>query len=88
MLVLLAMFPVPVRKIDIRVAVAFGLLLYGGSCIADSLLSPDTAGAQFVLTQWVRGFAQFSSILFLNQAATVSVSREFAADASGLFNAA
>jgi DHA2 family multidrug resistance protein len=88
MIVLLAMFPILVRKIDMRIAVAFGLFLYGASCIADSLLSPDTAGAQFVLTQIVRGFAQFFAVLFLNQAATVSVPREYAADASGLFNAA
>jgi DHA2 family multidrug resistance protein len=88
MIVLLAMFPVLVRRIDIRIAVAFGLFLYGATCIADSLLSPETAGAQFVLTQLVRGIAQFFAILFLNQAATVSVPREYAADASGLFNAA
>jgi len=88
MIMLLAMFPVLVRKIDIRIAVAFGLFLYGATCIADSLLSPETAGAQFVLTQLVRGLAQFFAILFLNQAATVSVPREYAADASGLFNAA
>jgi DHA2 family multidrug resistance protein len=36
----------------------------------------------------MRGFAQFFSILFLNQAATSSVPPELAADASGLFNAA
>jgi DHA2 family multidrug resistance protein len=88
MIVLLAMFPILVRKIDIRIAVAFGLFLYGATCIADSLLSPGTAGEQFVLTQLVRGFAQFFAILFLNQAATVSLPREYAADASGLFNAA
>jgi DHA2 family multidrug resistance protein len=88
MIALLAMFPILVRKIDIRIAVAFGLFVYGASCITDSLLSPDTAGAQFVMTQLVRGVAQFFSVLFLNQAATVSVAREYAADASGLFNAA
>jgi len=87
-LLMLALFPVMVRIIDVRVAVALGLALYGASCFLDAQLTPDSAGAQFVLTQVMRGFAQFFSILFLNQAATSSVPPELAADASGLFNAA
>ena len=87
-LLMLALFPVMVRIVDVRVAVALGLALYGASCFLDAQLTPDSAGAQFVLTQVMRGFAQFFSILFLNQAATSSVPPELAADASGLFNAA
>jgi len=82
------MFPILVRRIDIRLAVGFGLFLYSASCFADSYLSPDSAGADFVWTQILRGFAQFFALLFLNQSATNSAPREYAADASGLFNAA
>ncbi|MHB8286084.1 MAG: MDR family MFS transporter [Caulobacteraceae bacterium] len=87
-IMLLAVFPILVRAIDIRIAIAFGLFLYGMSCFMDAGLTPLTAGPQFFLSQVVRGVAQFFSLLFLNQAATSSVAREYAEDASGLFNAA
>jgi len=85
---MLAAFPVLVRIIDVRVAVAIGIGLYSTSCFVDAHLNPEFAGPQFILTQVMRGFAQFFSFLFLNQAATSSVPPELAADASGLFNAA
>ena len=85
---MLALFPLLVRRIDVRVAVAFGMFLYALSCLLDAHATGDTAGGQFFWTQVMRGFAQFFSMLFLNQAATVAVGREFAEDASGLFNAA
>ncbi len=85
---MLAVFPILVRRIDLRLAVALGLLLYGASCFIDIGLTSDTAGPQFVLSQVIRGFAQFFAMLFLNAAATSSVAQELAEDASGLFNAA
>lgn len=85
---MLGAFPVLVRIIDVRLAVALGIGLYSASCFLDAHLNPDFAGPQFSLTQVMRGFAQFFSMLFLNQAATSSVPPELAADASGLFNAA
>lgn len=87
-LVMLALFPLLVRVVDIRAAIAFGLLLYGVSCLMDAHLTPDSAGPEFFWSQVIRGFAQFFALLFLNQAATDSVSRRYAEDASGLFNAA
>jgi DHA2 family multidrug resistance protein len=87
-IMMLAVFPILVRWIDLRVAITLGLLLYSISCFMNTHLSPDTSGPQFVTTQLLRGFGQFFSMLFLNQAATNSVSRDYAEDASGLFNAA
>ena len=87
-LMLLAVFPILVRVIDIRIAVAFGFVLYGVSCFMDIHLSPEAAGPQFVDSQILRGVAQFFAMLFLNQAATSAVSRDLMEDASGLFNAA
>ncbi len=87
-LMLLAVFPILVRLIDIRFAVAFGFVLYGVSCFMDIHLSPQAAGPQFVTSQIVRGVAQFFAMLFLNQAATSAVSQDLVEDASGLFNAA
>jgi DHA2 family multidrug resistance protein len=87
-IVMLAFFPILVRKIDLRAAIAFGFLLYGVSCLLDTTLTAQSAGSDFFWSQVLRGFAQFFSMLFLNQAATASVSHELAEDASGLFNAA
>lgn len=85
---MLALFPILVRLVDLRLAVALGLFLYGVSCFMDASLTADVAGPQFFWTQVMRGFAQFFSMLFLNQAATSAVAHDLAEDASGLFNAA
>ncbi|ARW15618.1 MDR family MFS transporter [Komagataeibacter europaeus] len=87
-LLMLAVFPILVRKLDIRLAIAFGMFLYVVSCFMNAHLSPDSAGPHFFWSQVVRGFAQFFSLLFLNQAATSAVPIQYAEDASGLFNAA
>lgn len=87
-IVMLAFFPILVRRIDLRLAVGLGLVLYGVSCFLDVGLTAESAGPDFYLSQVVRGVAQFFCLLFLNQAATASVAHELAEDASGLFNAA
>ena len=81
-------FPFMVKHVDVRIAVGTGLLLYSMSCFLESGLTPDSAGSSFVIGQILRGFAMFFSMFFLNQAATSSVDRRYADDASGLFNAA
>lgn len=86
--VMLAFFPLLIRVLDLRIAVGFGLLLFAVSCFMDAGLTGDTAGPQFIWTQVIRGFAQFFTLFFLNQAAALSVAKELAEDASGLFNAA
>ena len=85
---MMATFPFMVKHLDVRIAVALGLLLYATSCFFDSNLTPDSAGGDFVPGQILRGFAMFFSMIFLNQAATSAVDRRYADDASGLFNAA
>ncbi|MCO6416534.1 multidrug efflux MFS transporter [Siccirubricoccus sp. KC 17139] len=87
-LLMLAVFPFLVRFVDVRLAVALGLLLFGASCFIDTGLTPESTGDDLFWAQVVRGFAQFFAMLFLNQAATAAVPRENADDASGLYNAA
>ena len=87
-IVMMVFFPFLVRRVDVRAAIAFGLLLYGIGCFMSTGLNSETSGPQFVVSQIVRGFGQFFSLMFLNQAATRSVTREFTEDASGLFNVA
>ena len=87
-ILMMATFPFMVKHLDVRIAVALGLLLYSISCFLESGLTPDSAGGDFVTGQLLRGLAMFFSMIFLNQAAASSVDKEYADDASGLFNAA
>jgi DHA2 family multidrug resistance protein len=68
--------------------VGVGLLAYGASCLLDARLTPDAAGPEFVPGQLLRGVGMFLTLIMLNQAATTAVGKEYAIDASGLFNAA
>jgi len=85
---LMLFFPLLLRTVGLRYLVGTGLIAYGLSCILDSNLSPDAAGPQFVPGQLLRGVGMFLTLIMLNQAATSAVSKEYAIDASGLFNAA
>jgi MFS transporter, DHA2 family, multidrug resistance protein len=87
-ILMLGVFPFLVKHLDVRLAVALGLLLYSISCFLQSNLTPVSAGGDFFVGQLLRGFGLFFTIFFLNQAAALSVAPEYADDASGLFNAA
>jgi DHA2 family multidrug resistance protein len=85
---MMPLIPLAIRYIDIRVAVALGLMILAGSAYMDVSMSADSAGSDFIASQLLRGVGTVFVMLFLNQAAIQSVSREYASDASGLFNAA
>ena len=88
-LLMMPLFPWLARTVDIRLLIALGLLCFAGSCFMNSsTLTGDSVGPDFTLPQILRGFGQFFSMLFLNQAATNSIGPEYAEDASGLFNGA
>jgi DHA2 family multidrug resistance protein len=87
-LMLMPLVPLLIRYVDIRPAVAFGLVLLGGSAFMDSTLTAQATGSAFVASQLIRGVGTIFAMLYLNQAAIQSVPREFASDAAGLFNAA
>ncbi|WP_298668466.1 MDR family MFS transporter [uncultured Sphingomonas sp.] len=86
-LMLMPFTPLMIRHIDIRIAVAAGLLIMASSCWLDTTLSAQSAGGAFVESQLLRGIGTILCFLFLNQAAIASVSAEDAGDAAGLFNA-
>ncbi|MFK3781707.1 MDR family MFS transporter [Agrobacterium sp. NPDC089420] len=88
MLFVMPFFPLLVRHLDLRIAIAFGLCCYAASCYIDSSLTAGAAGGDFYTSQFLRGVGQTFALIFLNQAATRSVPREFAQDAAGLYSAA
>ena len=85
-LFMMAIVPILLRRIDVRIAVASGLLIMGSAALLDSRLTTEAAGGDFVLSQLLRGVGQILAMLFLSQAVVRSVPREDAGDASGLFN--
>ena len=86
-LVMMAIVPILLKRVDIRLAVAAGLFIMGGSALLDSNLSLASSGPDFTVSQLLRGVGQILGMLFLSQAVVRSVPPEDAGDASGLFNA-
>lgn len=87
-LAMMTVYPFLATRLDVRLAVAIGLLLYGLGCVMNARITTDASGSTFFWSMIMIGFGQFFAIIFLNAAATSAVSQELAEDASGLFNAA
>lgn len=85
---MMPLFPLLVKKFDLRYVVLTGMLVMATSCWLDTTLTINSDGSDFVESQLLRGLGQALSMLFLNQAAIASVKPDEAGDASGLFNAA
>ena len=86
-LFMMAIVPILLCTVDIRIAVASGLVIMGASALIDAELTIASAGADFTVSQLMRGVGQILAMLFLSQAVVRSVPPEDAGDASGLFNA-
>lgn len=87
-MLMMPLTPFLIRFVDIRVAVAFGLLVLAGSAYMETDLTSLSTGGAFADSQLLRGVGTIFAMLFLNQAAIQSVPPEQASDAAGLFNAA
>ncbi|WGS53328.1 multidrug efflux MFS transporter [Paraburkholderia sp. D15] len=75
-------------KVDFRVLVITGLVLYAISCMIDIDLTAQSVGHDFIWSQLIRGTAQMLAMMPLNQASMAAVSREDSGDAAGLYNMA
>jgi MFS transporter, DHA2 family, multidrug resistance protein len=87
-LMMMPLVPLLIRWVDIRLAVGFGLSVLAISAWHETDLTAQAAGGEFVVSQLMRGVGTIFAMVFLNQAAIQSVTREHASDAAGLFNAA
>jgi DHA2 family multidrug resistance protein len=87
-LLMMPFVPLLIRYVDIRIAVGAGLLILAWSAYLETDLTAQATGSAFVDSQLMRGVGTIFAMLFLNQAAIQSVSRDNASDAAGLFNAA
>jgi len=86
-LFMMAIVPLLLRAVDVRIAVASGLLIMAVAAFLDSHLTINSVGADFTVSQLIRGVGQILGMLFLSQAVVRAVPAEDAGDASGLFNA-
>jgi len=87
-LLMMTVYPLLEKRLDLRIGVAFGLVLYGIGCLMNAHLSQSYTGTDFVYSLIIIGFGQFFALMFLNSAATTAVDSKLVEDASGLFNAA
>jgi DHA2 family multidrug resistance protein len=87
-MVMMPIIPFLIQKVDIRIAVGFGMSMLALSAWLETDLTVFTTGGGFVDSQLLRGVGAVFSMMFLNQAAIQSVPRDQASDAAGLFNSA
>lgn len=85
-LIITPFVPVLMKKIDPRVLVSFGFILFGASCAMNGFMSHDYAGDQLVLSMVVRAFGLPFIITPLSALSTGGIEREQAGSASALFN--
>jgi DHA2 family multidrug resistance protein len=85
---MMPILPLLLRKVDFRILVTTGLLMYAASCMLDTDLTAQSVGHDFLWAQLMRGIAQMLAMMPLNQASMAAVSREDSGDAAGLYNMA
>jgi DHA2 family multidrug resistance protein len=85
---MMPILPFLLGKVNIRWMVLCGLVCFATSCFLDTDLTAQSSGANFVMSQLLRGLGQILSFMPLNQASVGAVSREDAGDAAGLYNMA
>jgi DHA2 family multidrug resistance protein len=85
---LVGVMPALMGRVDMRVLVGGGLAAMALGCFLDVGLTAQSAGADFTVSQLLRGAGQMLVMFSLNQASVGAVEPELAGDAAGLFNMA
>lgn len=78
--------PIIMKRLDARLLVGFGFVLFGVSAVMNGYLSPNTAGPQLVVSQLVRALGQPFVIVPLSSLATGGLAGADQAQGSALFN--
>src|ERR1700734_3291500 len=85
---MMPLLPRLLGKVDPRILVIVGLLLFAVSCMLDTSLTAQSVGHDFYASQLLRGVGQMCAMMPLNQASMAAVSQSEAGDAAGLYNMA
>lgn len=85
-LVIIPLVPKLMNKIDSRILLTVGLMLFAFSAFLSSGMTHDTAGPEFIISNLVRALGQPLIMVPLSTLTTASIKPEQAASASSLFN--
>ena len=83
-LFLLPIMPSLMKRVDARLLVGLGLLLFAASCFINVDMSPDTAMDQLMLPQLMRAAGQPLATIPLTQLSVVGLTRRDTADSAGI----
>jgi len=83
-LFLLPVMPLLMKRVDPRLLVGLGLLLFAASCFINVDMSPDTAMDQLMLPQLMRAAGQPLATIPLTQLSVVGLTRRDTADSAGI----
>jgi DHA2 family multidrug resistance protein len=83
-LFLLPVMPFLMKRVDPRILVCMGLLLFAASCFINVDMSPDTAMDQLMLPQLMRAAGQPLATIPLTQLSVVGLTRRDTADSAGI----
>ncbi len=76
--------PSLMKRVDPRILVCMGLLLFAASCFINVDMSPDTAMDQLMLPQLMRAAGQPLATIPLTQLSVVGLTRRDTADSAGI----
>jgi DHA2 family multidrug resistance protein len=83
-LFLLPVMPYLIRRVDPRLLVGLGLLMFAASCFINVDMTPDTGMDQLVFPQLLRAAGQPLATIPLTQLSVVGLSRRDTADSAGI----
>jgi DHA2 family multidrug resistance protein len=83
-LFLLPVMPLLMKRVDPRLLVGLGLLLFAASCFINVDMSPDTAMDQLMLPQLMRAAGQPLATIPLTQLSVVGLTHRDTADSAGI----
>lgn len=78
--------PFVMKRLDLRLLVCFGCILFAISCFMNTHMSYETAGDQFMMANIVRAFGQPFTIVPVTALATATLAPEDAGSGSAIFN--
>jgi MFS transporter, DHA2 family, multidrug resistance protein len=85
-LIVIPFVPLLMRRVDGRVLVGVGLMIFAGSCFMNLYMDSDYAAPQLLMPNIVRAIGQSLVMTPLSAIAMVGITRVEAGAASGLFN--
>jgi DHA2 family multidrug resistance protein len=85
-LLIFPILPLLMKKVDVRLLVSFGCLLFGLSCFLNAYMDFDYAREQFVFANVIRALGQPFTIVPVIGLATAALAPKDAGDGSAIFN--